>query len=266
MSFLSNKGFWPYSLALISLLLPFSAECQPTPTPQAPVSATTTPNPMDLDQCKAGVASACLTYSNALNNACGSAGTPAGQLFCARKASCYSDRSLGLTQGGGDRIPTTDSCDAQGIGTDPFPGFVPAWQFHWGDDINNGRPIRAGDCVLQSGVITIKNTGEIDYEGVTYTNHTSFCDIWHATFHFFYSDGVPLFNSATHDSPHMGDGNGGLFLATNGTFKKTSTSLSSRGLQKLHKLPIAESNCCCIARSTLAMILTADDSSSLVVR
>ncbi|WP_144312404.1 DUF6294 family protein [Terriglobus saanensis] len=209
MSFLSNKRSWLYSVALISLLLPFSVQCQPKPTPQAPVTATATPNPTDLNQCKAGVASACLTYSNALNSACGSAGSPAGQLFCARKASCYSDRSLGLSHGGGDRTPTIESCDAQGIGTDPFPGFVPAWQFHWGDDTNNGKPIRAGDCVLQSGVITIKNTGEIDYEGVTYTNHTSSGDIWHATFHFFDSDGVPLFNSATHDSPRMGDGNGG---------------------------------------------------------
>jgi Family of unknown function (DUF6294) len=209
---------------LCLLIFPLSSSIshsQPQPTPAPAQAVPAAASPSDLDQCKAGNAKACMNYSTALAAACSTAGTPGGQIFCSRKASCYSDRSLGLSQGNAARTPSTDSCDAQGIGTDPFPNFVPSWIFHWGDDTNNGKPFRAGDCVLQSGVITIKSTGEIDFQGVTYTNHTSSGDIWHATFNFYDSNGVPLFHTSEHDSPRMSDGNGGTIPRSSWNFTET---------------------------------------------
>lgn len=209
------------SLVLGLLLLPLMSHAQDGQTPTSPQTAIAAPSPSDLEQCKSGVAAACLNYSTSLNAACSTASTPAGQIFCSRKASCYSDRSLGLSAGNAARTPTTDSCDTQGMGTDPLPNFVPSWIFHWGDDTNKSQPIRAGDCVLQSGVITIKNSGDIEYEGITYTNKTSSGDIWHATFHFYDSNGVFLFDTGNHDSPRMSDGNGGTIPRYKWTFHET---------------------------------------------
>jgi putative heme iron utilization protein len=87
-------------LFLCLLVFPlYSSISQPQPTPAPAQAVPAAASPSDLDQCKAGDAAACMTYSTSLAAACSTAATPGGQIFCSRKASCYSDRSLALSQG-----------------------------------------------------------------------------------------------------------------------------------------------------------------------
>jgi len=63
--------------------------------------------------------------------------------------------------------------------------------------------LTSGDCVLQSGALTLNANGDGHWRARIHTNHTTNRDIWHVSLVVVDSNGRPLFSVPLGDSPAM---------------------------------------------------------------